>query len=261
MQNSSKFQPVTILKKSFFLYIKNILRFAEIISWVVVPASMLLVLLFFWGLKENQVLFLLFYFYALICPICFILLKIVVIKYIKSADEKKSVTTLSLYAEAFSGYGSFLLVLLIYFLETSLWSIFFILSAIFFKEIKPWTFVFLIPGIIFSYLYSLFFFTFCIDGKKGRQALLYSRELLRNNRGKFIPYLLFLTIVMFPFFNRLLHWADNVYGLSLLQSMFSIFFNVALVNLVFGLVLIFGNVFVYFVYQDFKTNGRVANAV
>ena len=230
-QNSPKL--FNIFRKSIFFYLQHFLRILEILSWIIIPGSVIFVLFFFWGLKEVQLYALMTIFFLSI-PFLLVLLSLAILKLIDALNHQADSSSLTIYSQAFSVYmGSFLVIFLV------------------FVKVSLWTLLMIVPGFLFSIYYSFSFMAYVLEGKKGMQALAFSKDLIQPNFLKFFVFAGFLLIVMLPLFLSALFMSNYVYGLSLLTNMSIIMAAVSTVNLLWGILIVFPIVFLYFVYQDF----------
>jgi len=241
------------------LYFGNILRLTEVVSWIVLPASILFILFFFWGLPEKYVFLLMGIFYFLVIPTLVSLLYMAVLKMIQTQQK-----TLTIYAEAFRDFWPFVGTMILYFLKVLLWSLPALLPgiglglwAVALRESGIlWTlsFIFLIPGAILAFIavmdYSFSGMAFLLDGKKGREALRFSKGIVRPNLRRFIQGLIVVMIWMTLGYALIGPWAAGVYDMSLLGALLPILFHVCLVNITATLGGVFPAVFFYCLYRE-----------
>ena len=228
-----------ILKESLSFYGRNILRLIEIPSWVSLPATILFVLLFFWGLEESHIYILMGIFFV-VCLLIVLLLLIVSIKTIETLDKGRPLKTLTVYAETFE----------LFFPSVRLW----ILLTV---KILLWSLLLIIPGFIFMLFYHFSLMALLVDGKTGKEALLTSKQLVQSNFWKFLRALVLILILMAPFCVMIYCWAGIVYGIPLLpENLFLLIFNACLLNFFTVVINIFPVVFFYFVYKEFGYNPK-----
>ena len=252
-----------ILKKSFSLYFKNIFRLIEIVAWVSVPASIFFVVFFYWGLPERALYMLGFISY----PSTFVLLLLlnaVLIKIIQAMDEGRYLSTLSVYASALTLFGSYLWVLVLVTLRIMLWSLPFVLSCLISFWIRQsggpmWPFglslVFLVPVFIAVGYYSFSSLAFLIDGRKGNQALVESKRIIKPNFWKFLGNIFVVFLIMAPLYGQIYRWMDKVVTtpLSAMNFFPLLLFN-CLINLLAVTINVFPMVFFYFLYKQFQSS-------
>ncbi len=252
-----------ILKESFSLYFRNIFRLIAIVAWICLPASIFFVLIFYWGLSEKTLEIL----STISYPTAFLLLlllNMVMLKSIRSWDEKKTVEILNIYAQAFSLFFRYIWVLILVAVRIFLWSLPFIISVIIgvlnYREGKGsrwlwiWiSFLFFIPVLNPVYNYTFSFFAFLIDGKRGMDALRYSKQLVKPNFWKLVGYFFLLSLIMQPVYKLIFWGIDRVQSLPLLAvNLFPLIFYNCLLNLFALTVGFFPLVFFYFLYKKFR---------
>jgi len=63
-----------------------------------------------------------------------------------------------------------------------------------------WSLLLIIPGVFFAIYYSFSLFSFLIDGKRGIEALVFSKSMVKANIGKFVGNLLTVNILGLVFY-------------------------------------------------------------
>lgn len=176
-----------LLAESFSLFSGNILKLTAVTFAVYLPLEATTLLVFKW-LDIGQVVNLKYFsngqlwgYIIIQCVTTFFLFlyQIAFIKTVESADKKENFTLQGSYQKAFALFGSCLCVIGLVILKVFLWSL-----------------LFLVPGIIFGILYSFANLAFIVDGKKGKQALIYSKQLVKPAIWRLMGNLLVIVLVI-----------------------------------------------------------------
>ncbi len=178
-----------LLKESFALFSGNIVKLAFVTLAVFLPLEALILLVFqqldigqavnLKYLSQNQLLG--YIFVNLASTIVLFLYQIALFKTIESADKNEGLALQQSYKCAFALFGSYLVVTSLVILKVLLWSL-----------------LLLIPGMIFGIFYSFANLALIIDGKKGTQALIYSKHMVKPAVWKFVGNVLALVLIMIP---------------------------------------------------------------
>jgi len=124
--------------------------------------------------------------------------------------------------------------------------------------VSLWTLVIVIPGIIFGVLYSLAPMAMLIDQKRGFEALIFSKRIVKQTCVKYLDYLLLTTLLLFAFFVPIVIFMDMLINFMLSRGMYS---GAIIVDYSEILVLLFVvnyfMMFCYFLYQEMKIRGGV----
>lgn len=257
-----------IFRESLGFFFRNILRLTGVAAWISVPASMIFVLFFFWGLEEQSI-YLLMRVASFVAVFLLVLLLIVAIKTIQILDQRRKAKILSVYAESFEVFFHFLTVLArligAVFLR-ALWvflpGLFFIWGLKTFNKkwmagispdfiTTPVVILGLGIGAMFSFCYFLAPFALLIDGKAGREALVYSKTLIKPRSAQFVLGNFLMLTLLAPVYFLIQLWAGKVYDIPIFpENLFPILFHVPLVNLFAVVMNIFPLVFLYFFYKE-----------
>jgi hypothetical protein len=247
-----------IFKKSLFLYFKNILRLTEVSSWICLPASIIFILFFFWGLSLVHLYLLMAIFFFSALPVLLLLLSIVVVKTIQALDQGIKLRTLGVYADGFNQFFPSFRILLWFSPILIVGFLCLYYAMVQRAEALKWSMdlmSIMIGGILIlisGVLYHFFLMAFLLDGHKGKQALAISCRLIKPNAGRFVAGIVIACIWMGLFYFLIGPWVGKVYEMSLVGDLFPILFHVCLVNLFMVVVSIFPLVVFYFLYQEFR---------
>ena len=152
------------------------------------------------------------------------------IQYLRCALLHQTLGVWQAWRQAFGIFGDYLNVKILFLIKVFLWSL-----------------VLIVPGIIFAVLYSFHSMALLMDGKKGMEALKFSKDLIKPHVFLYTGYLLVLLSSIFAFSYPLLFildflkeasplWVEKI--LSYLQV------------LAVGMVVNFGIVFYYVIYEE-----------
>ncbi|MDP8264471.1 MAG: hypothetical protein P9M12_03205 [Candidatus Aceula lacicola] len=220
-----------IFKKSYDLFLKNIKVFSIVFFIFFVPMVVLILLGggIFTFLKSADGGF--FVISILVSGIAFIaitlfalLYSIALIKTIHNAAQGQAVSGMEMYKEARGVLKPFAVVSVIVFIKVLLWSL-----------------LLIIPGIIFSVLYSFSQLSVILDEKRGNEALVLSKSVIKANLKEFLLKMLALM------------------GVALLISIISSFMVLIpyvgfIINEAVKIALgIYAMIFSYYLYQDLKS--------
>lgn len=225
---------MSIFKKSFDLFSKNIKTFAVVVA-IFFLVMVVLGVLFGVAFSMTQIdmtmlaqsvnplgLVGLFVFIV----IAFLLTLVYSITIIKTADalaHGQKVGAIEMYKEAKDSFKPFCIVSLLVFSKVILWSL-----------------LFIIPGIIFGVLYGFAQFCFLIDGKKGKEALVASKMIIKTNLKEFSLKMLgllgvYVLIGMASGFLAMIPYAGNI-----------------ILEVVKAALGVYAIIFSYYLYQDLK---------
>ncbi len=228
------FLSLKIFKKSFSFYFDHLIFFTKLATGLCLPWSVIFVLLFFSGLKEEPLLVVLRIF-TWVALILIFVLYIAVVKSIERLEQGEKKSVLSCYREAIKLLPAFLKVLG--------WLV---------LKIFLWVLLLLVPGFIFGCFYSFSLLAFLIHQKKGKEALIHSQSLIKPNLGRFIVACSVISIVMQIVWLLIIFWADRAYGIPLFsKNLLKLIVNISLINLFTVIINILPVVFSVFLYRAF----------
>ena len=173
---------------------------------------------------------------AVIMIVLFVLYPIVIIKMIQSADRGEDLTPMASYREALSIWGPYLIVVL--------WAI---------GKVVLWSLLLIIPGILFGILYSFSNMAVLLDGKRGQEALVYSKQIIKPQFWSYVGYSAAVAVIMLILYLAIRFAISAVLGAPTANdtSMRSIIIGTA-GNFLTAIVNIYGTIFSYFLYREFK---------
>ncbi len=162
------------------------------------------------------------------------LYQIAVIKIIQAVDKKIDLESMAAFREARPIFWAYILVGLIVLVKIVLWS-----------------FLLIIPGIIFGIFYSFSHLAVILDGKRGQEALVYSKSIIKPNVGKFLgnSLVVFALLVLINIFvDKTKLFVDTQYvgnaGVSFMTSL--------LVVAIQACAGAYGTIFSYCLYKELK---------
>ena len=88
---------IEVFQESSLFYLKNILRFFEIISWLCLPVSIFFVLFFYWGISEKY-MFTILNVWAFLAALLLWIAHFAVIRWVDLKRQNQDIDTLALYA-------------------------------------------------------------------------------------------------------------------------------------------------------------------
>jgi len=112
----------------------------------------------------------------------FLLYLIAVMKMIHAADQGKRMGVLAAYGQAFSIFYQYLRIKILYALKVLCWAV-----------------LFIIPGIVFGVLYNFSGMALLIDNKRGKEALILSRNIIKPNLSKYLAYVFLMLLILLVF--------------------------------------------------------------
>ena len=159
------------------------------------------------------------------------LYQIVIFRILQAVDKNEPLGIKDAYRAAYAVLGSYLFVSLLLMVKVILWS-----------------FLLIVPGIIFGVLYSFAPLAFLIDGKKGQEALVFSKAIIKPNAWKYIGY--YAVAVLGVIF-------VGVFISLLFQFLFGLFTHIALdekaLGKIFDFILhVFFSGFSYVLYKEWR---------
>jgi len=120
-------------------------------------------------------------------------------------------------------------------------------------KVIAWFALFIIPGLVFAVLYSFSGYAFLIDGKKGNEALVFSKKIIKPHVVEFLDYVLFILAVLFAACYPLISIFDVCAFMFYRKGnsfLVEIFLSLQWIVLIAGLNFLF--VFLYYLYQEMK---------
>jgi hypothetical protein len=148
----------------------------------------------------------------------------VIIKMVAYASKDEVINLKVIFSQVKSFFVSFLLVFFLVFFKVLLWSL-----------------LFIIPGIIFSFFYAFSQFSFVLDCKEGKEALVASRRLVQLNFTDFIFKYMAIFILVSGIYIVVRLCSKLIPGAGIFLSFF--------VQLFLSMYL---TIFIYQMYQDYK---------
>lgn len=248
---AAKLTPFTkLLVDSFQVFFRYLYQFFLITLVVYVPLSVVYLLLF--GQidaaslqtisKDNPALFVKIWgtggVYWVVALLILSFYQIALITKIMAGDKGEDKPIKVCYQEAVKLFGGNLLVSVLVSVKVILWSL-----------------VLIIPGVIFSLLYSFSNIAFIADGHKGNGALKYSKVIIKASFGKYVLYLLGMSLLfLVPYFLcqfivALLFGTGSPTATGIMPHVGTVLLNFA--NQIFG---IYGFIFMYKLYRDLQKN-------
>ena len=221
----------SIFRKSYELFLKNIKAFSIVFSIFFIPMIALILLgggtfaLLRTADGSPSGLTVLVSGIVFIFIILFSLFySIALIKTIHNAAQGQEVSGIEMYREAKGVLKPFAVVSIIVFVKVALWSL-----------------LLIIPGIIFSVLYSFAQLAVIIDGKRGNEALVFSKSVVKDNLKEFLLKMFALMGVVILI--------GIISSFMVLIPFVGIIINEA-VKIALG---IYAMIFSYYLYQDLKS--------
>lgn len=128
-----------------------------------------------------------------------------------------------------------------------------LIAAIVVIKVVLWALLLIIPGIIFGIYYSYAYLAFIVDGKKGNEALIFSKSLIKPNIGKFIGNSLAVGLILFVVIFALNWVIGIIFGVAdknhvTLSAQIGGLID-ATCNVILGF---YGTVFSYLLYEELK---------
>ena len=166
----------------------------------------------------------------------FIISLITILKIIQADNVNKSAGIFHGYKEAIESLPQFLFDKILYLYKIILWSL-----------------VFLLPGLIFGILYSFSGLAFLVDQKRGTEALILSKKIIKQSLVQFLGYsllaLLYSTGIAFP----MIYSLDLISNISYEKGWYFVVFMIEYGEyIVIGMSSILFLVFFYSIYQELK---------
>ena len=166
----------------------------------------------------------------------FLLYFMSLIKTIHFAQQQKTIKLWEIYKETLSEYKKFFQIIRLYLFK-----------------VFSWSFLLLIPGIVMAVIYNYSVLAFLIDGKKGQDALMMSKKIIKTHYNKFLDYMLFMFLIYlvtcFPIILVLDLWISGFWYVSRFLLVY-IFEYVQIYCII--LLGIFPVIFYYYLYQELK---------
>ncbi len=235
----------SVLDQSTHLFVKRWVVFARVVAVFIIP--LMLLYRCFW---DNELFtdafiqrFSLEAFYwmdnaaVLVTFLFFLIYLSAMIKTIQYADEGKPFGVMDAYRWAWGAFGSYLWVKILFVLKVALWSL-----------------LFVVPGIIFGIFYCLSGMAFVIDGKKGEDAFIYSRKIVRTNFAACVGCVAFIVLFLSAVCAAVVVFLDGLIVLARLKG------HLLLANLIDAAEVltilassVFLLVFVYYLYKELKS--------
>lgn len=116
-----------------------------------------------------------------------------------------------------------------------------------------WSLALLVPGLVSLILYSFSGLAFIVDGKKGVEALQFSKNIIKPNIIKYLDYLLFIILILSLLGVPVILLMDTLMDVSLLKdydALAQIIDDAEKVIILMGTV--FACVFFYHLYEEMK---------
>lgn len=124
-------------------------------------------------------------------------------------------------------------------------------------KILLWFLALIIPGIYRASLYSFAWISVLLDGKRGEEALEFSKKILKPNLVKYLDYLLFSFLGTFFICVPFLICLEFVLEYSFLKE---VYWMLHIINIIEAIMLVLAGhfliIFLYCLYEEFK--GRIA---
>ncbi len=172
----------------------------------------------------------------LIMILFFLLYFLALLKGIHCADTAEPIRVFSIYSIALKRLKDYLWIKLMYL----------------FKVIS-WSFLIILPGIIFAGLYGFAPLVLLIDGKKGEEALRFSKEIVKPFLIQYFDYLFFVVLLLFSFFAPLIIildlWINQLLSKEQFSIAHSIYYGECLLIIGAGIYFV---IFYYFLYKELK---------
>ena len=234
-----------LLGESFGFFREHWRRLSVVTLFVYVPLETLAVLFFvFFGIEpgtkkttfstEESLLRLLF---SLISAVFYLFYQVAILKTIESSDKKNGITASSAYGEAFSLFWPLLGVVLRVVVRVILWSL-----------------LLIIPGIIFAIFYSFANMAFLFDGKKGYEALIFSKQIVKPYLGKFLGNSFVAILVLLPVYIFITIILSLIFGgYDPKEPTLSGVIGVGVGNIASALASIYLLIFFYHLYKELKS--------
>ncbi|MFC1510481.1 hypothetical protein ACFL49_02355 [Candidatus Omnitrophota bacterium] len=127
-------------------------------------------------------------------------------------------------------------------------------------KVFSWSLVLVVPGILFAIFYSGCFCSCCIDGKKGEEALFFSKSIIKKNFNTYCDYILFFVLLMVIIFIPSFHILN--FAIRTFIEKKNIFGGVTVHLFQLGLlgyVINYCFVFYYFLYEEIKNRVESEN--
>ena len=227
---------ICLLKESVSLFIDNFPKFLGLIVLFFLPLAIGYLVIFaltagaitFLGLQKDLVAAFVAVFSFLMAAgfLCWgVFYSIALIKMVAVIDKGESLKVTDAYRQAIPLFAPFFLVYFLVAIKVFLWSL-----------------LFVIPGIIFAIFYTFTQFSVIIDGKRGREALVFSRNIIQPQFWQFITKISLVMIIMI----------GVTLGLKMLSGLLPIIGEILLgiFNIFEGA---FATIFLYLLYKDFKS--------
>jgi len=187
-----------LLKESYLFYNKNSLTILKLVPIAFIPliiidrfmlmrvsfgqvsaAFLLEQPIYFRGMEFNVLAFILFVLAAIILSFLILFLfQISLLKTMAAIENKQDVGVLSSYKQAWGLLGKFCIVYFLIMIWFSIWSL-----------------LFIIPGIIILGLYSFSAYALVFDGKQGKEALNFSKDIIKKNAVKFLGHVMAMIVI------------------------------------------------------------------
>ena len=228
----------TLLQESFSVFTDNITRLVVVtlIAYLPVGIAFSCYLVYLKG-QSWQGLVGSFILLIAITAILFLLYPVALIRMIQSINAQEELTPLASYQKAWGVIASYLWIGTIVLFKVILWSL-----------------LFIIPGIIFGIFYSFWYLAFLIDNKRGNEALIYSKKIIKPNFWPYVGYSLVLVFIMvvvyllIGFVVKLLFGVPVRGSFSLMPTIGSFFRSI-----LEGIVSIYATIFCYKLYKELKS--------
>jgi len=172
------------------------------------------------------------------------LYQIAIIKTIMSVENNEKLDSVDAYSAALNLFGPVAIVGILVTAKVFLWSL-----------------LLIIPGIIFGIYYSFSVFAAIIEGKKGNDALRFSKDIVRSNIGKFLGNTIVAGIVTIPCFLIINIIITAVFGaktggnIGIMPTT-----GEALARFCSVVISVYVTIFYYFLYQELKKQIKPAAA-
>ncbi len=128
-----------------------------------------------------------------------------------------------------------------------------LIAAIVVIKVVLWALLLIIPGIIFGIYYSFSYLAFIVDGKRGNEALVFSKSIIKPNIGKFIGNSLAVGLILIAIIFSLNWIVEIILGAPDKNHPTLLSQIGGLITLACNVVLSFyGTVFSYLLYEELK---------
>ena len=224
-----------LLKETYLFYIQHLYQIFLFVCITYIPLGILHVLLLTGVDLERQFNLRVLFYYLILMGANYIY-SIAAVKTIWLLNEGKGQSPLEGYKESWPLLGAYFVVFCWYTLKVFLWSL-----------------LLVIPGVIFSILYAFCYMAFLVDGYKGKEALVYSKALIKPRVWRYLGNSVVVVLVLIPVYMILHLLAVILFGVGI-QGHVSVVprMGQAILNFTNAFLAMYVTVFFFFLYHEFK---------